>query len=202
MIMQQQQQQSQSSGGRVWRISAIVTMILAIVGAVPTAIDLYQAWVLGIKWGQVPFAVQQRELWEKNLMCATKPGQEIQTEQQIVVRIQACESGDVLVTAFPPGVDGRSVWMPAEGFQASASAFGLFGAALAQDAPQTGQSTQIRAFSVQCQEWAEGGPSSGLLIRIVTEGNVCFKEQVNIFTGAITLREEAACNAACTVATQ
>ncbi len=201
MVMGQQQQQSQSSGGRVWRVSAIFTMVLAIVGAIPTAIDLYRAWVLGISWGEVPFAVQQRELWEKNLMCATKPGQEIQTEQQIVVRIQACESGDVLVTAFPPGVDGRSVWMPAEGFQSTAT-MSLFSAALAQGAPQTGPTSQTRAFSVQCQEWAEGGVDSGLLIRVVTEGNVCYKEQVNIFTGAIKLREEVACDASCTLATE
>lgn len=177
-----------------WKLGATFMFVLAVVGAVPTVMELYKAYVLGIDWSQVPFAVQQRRLWEKNYMCASQPGYEVPTDQPVSVRVVPCPSGDVLVTVYPSGAEGRAIWVPAEGFK---SAGGFFsGIAHAQDRAPGGSETTVGTFAIQCQEWSSEEKTK--IVRIVKQGERCFREEINVLTGKIGPRVEVACTSKCT----
>lgn len=186
-----------SSGNNTgWKLGAVFMFVLAVLGAIPTIRDLYSAWVLDVDWSEVPFAVQQRRLWEKNYMCATQPGQEVANEQKLQVRVLTCPSGDVLVTVYQPGKSGRALWVPAEGFKSAALAIPGMGVAHAQERTPGKIVVAQGDFSIMCQEWVDK-QSKRKIVRIIKLDGKCFREEINVLTGEIGPRVEVPCNTKC-----
>ncbi len=177
------------------------TFFVAIAGAIPTGLDLIKAYQFGVSFGSVRSAEEQQKLWEKNFQCtANMKYQEVKTQQNILVRVGACNTGDVLINAELPEKNKRIVqWVSLEKLTKSADGSWLMPTAYAQIPDLTGGALQLAqepvAGKVQCQEWMDA--SRTRLQRIVDEGGRCFLENIEIFTGRVSERREVPCDTKC-----
>lgn len=178
------------------------TFLVAIAGAIPTGLDLIKAYQFGVSFGSVRSAEEQQQLWEKNFQCtANMKYQEVKTQQNILVKVGACNTGDVLINAELPEKNKRIVqWVSLEKLTKNADASWLFPVAHAQIASLAGEGVRTAqapiAGKVQCQEWLDNTRSR--VQRIVDEGGRCFLETIEIFTGRVSERREVPCDTKCT----
>lgn len=175
-----------------------LTLLLAIIGAVPTGIELYKAWKYGLAFGDVARAEEQRRLWEKNFDCTAQLSyQEVQTQEQVLVKVGTCPSGDVLINAVLPNENKQVFqWVSIDRLKTTASMRSLIGKAYAETAPFAVKLAQAPVAQVQCQEWTDDGRTR--LMRIVNEGGRCFREDIEVLSGKIGARQEVACDTKCT----
>lgn len=201
------------SGGS-WKIATFLILAVTILGSIPTVIHVFYLVTLGVNWGEVPFARQQRTLWDRNWMCASGPGAEarlsaqtdgataarqIETLTGLRLRVQACANGDVLARTVTADGAGRAIWIASEGFETEDAALAGGMRALAQEAQGASgrQSANDSAFAVMCQAWGRGGADSGRVVRIVSLPDGCTREEIDIFTGKVVRVETVPCSAEC-----
>jgi hypothetical protein len=182
------------------RITFYGAVFLALLGLYEPSKDIYTRFVNpDIGDGSVALQLEQQRVQERNLECfLERTPYDVKLETETRVRLLACKTGDVQVTVYPPALQAKQVWIPfAELKSGSASLEFLFGKAFAAQPFPDGRLhlTQVAVQSV-CQAWQDETRRSKL-IRITNEGGKCFKEIINVFTGAIEYREETPCNAPC-----
>lgn len=209
---------STQSHGRLWQILAYVVLALAMLGSLPSLLRIYNVVGLGVTWEQVPFALQQKALWQRNEMCASMPGEQmpfpggaerasddralgsarqVATFTGMAVRLQGCWNGDVLVRTVAGDGTGRAVWVAAEGFTLDEAGLSFAGRALAQSQFSALSGESVETFSVMCQRWDSGTIDSGRVVRVVSVGDICARETINILTGKVELTEAVPCDAGC-----
>ena len=185
-----------------WRWMLAPAVLGAILGAIPTGIDLYKSFDYDIGYGEVKHAEQQRQLWIKNFDCTqSMTYQRVQTRSGIHVQVGGCPNGDVLIEVKSPN-GGRVVeWIPVEQARSAANGLGisLFGTALAAVnfggsrstiEPEAGRLAQA---SVVCQAMQ----GSSRIIRVVRENGKCFREEIETLKGKVVNRAEVACSTKC-----
>lgn len=186
---------------RPWRsITFYSTFLVAIAGAVPTGLDLLKAYQFGVSYSDVNRASEQQKLWEKNFQCtANLKYQEVKTQENVLVKVGACNTGDVLINAVIPEKNKRVVqWVSLEKLASSASLFPVINSAHAQAVPHSLDVQLAQApitGKVQCQEWV--GNTRTKLQRIVDEGGKCFVENIDVLTGKVSDRKEVPCDTKC-----
>ncbi|MFP4537502.1 MAG: hypothetical protein ACLFPA_04310 [Dichotomicrobium sp.] len=214
----EQQPASRTSQGRSWQLAAYIVLALAMLGSLPSLLRVYRVYTLGVTWEQVPFALQQKALWQRNEMCASMPGEQtpfsadaqrasedrtlgsarqVATFSGMAVRLQGCWNGDVLVRTVIENGTGRAVWVAAEGFTLEAAGLSIADRALAQSRPVAPGDESVETFSVMCQDWDGGTIDSGRVIRVVSVGDNCARETINILTGKVERSEVVPCDAGC-----
>src|SRR5215813_13356752 len=82
--------------------SLVVGLSGALIGAVPQYVTWIQAYRIGVPSNQVFSAQTQNELWNKNADCAKALPRPVTIEENILVSVNACPSGDVLVKVTYP----------------------------------------------------------------------------------------------------
>ncbi|RIA55565.1 hypothetical protein [Dichotomicrobium thermohalophilum] len=195
----------QPQGGRSWQLLAFIVLALAMAGSLPTLLRIYQVIETGVTWEQVPFALHQRALWERNRMCAAGPGEQVAFPAEatpadldqplgqprrvaaftgMALRLQACWNGDVLVRTVQADGLGRAVWIAAEGFELQDTAW-LTEQALAQADIASQPAAPDQTFDVICQEWDGGSIDSGRVIRVIAVEGARTREIINILTGEV-----------------
>ncbi len=83
-------------------------LVVTIVGAVPTALTVYQAYQYKVPFSQVPHRLAQYDLWVKNLDCKIDY-KALATAQGTKVDVGACPStGDIAIKISAQ--DGKSTY--------------------------------------------------------------------------------------------
>ncbi len=180
------------------------TVAGALIGAVPTGLDYYKAFVHDIDFQDVRHAEEQRRLWVKNFACAQDISyQQVKTEKEILVQVGACANGDVLIEVVPPKGNRVLEWISLERLQTASAVSGLSfigraNAAIASRAPEARQNRTGRLVaqgntSIKCQKMH----GQTKIIRIVQEGSKCFREEISVMKGAVLSRKPVSCSASC-----
>jgi hypothetical protein len=218
MVLPTDANQPPAQSGGSWKIAAFLILALTILGSVPTVAHIYHLVTLGVSWSEVPFARQQRALWQRNWMCASGPGEDarlldgpevasatrrIETFTGLRLRVQACPNGDVLARTVNADGAGRAVWIAADGFEVDeASRLGAM-SALAQDVRNGPEARKGYAdFSVMCQTWGADGMDGGRVVRIISLPEACIREEIDILRGKVVSAETVPCSAECAPASE
>lgn len=171
------------------------TLLLAIIGTMPTLYELYNSRKLDVPFGFSKTAIQQDEIWHKNFECIQQQKPKcVKTKFNVEVGAIVCPSGDVLLQVTSPDDSKIIRWVSLETFGLNKISTADFfpGEAFASDLHKKEKLAQ--AFTVLCQRWL----NQGLLLRRVryADGR-CFDEQINTFTGAVISRAPAPCDSNC-----
>ncbi|CAM3319536.1 hypothetical protein POHY109586_01435 [Polaromonas hydrogenivorans] len=183
------------------------TLIVAILGAIPTLLELIKSSQVGVPFGQSAQALEQEDLWAKNLRCTEAPLDGLVNPVNVYVDATICRSGDVLVRFMGTKDDQKSYrWVPVERFEKKVSVNSWLPVAMAGEPlfpmPR-------RRESVICQWQAD----SGKVIRKIrvdeptrpgTSGGStqpkneqCFEETVRTSTGDVVNRSSVLCTSPC-----
>jgi hypothetical protein len=180
-------------------------LLIAIIGAVPTYINVYQAHRLGVPFGSVEQAIEQNQLWQKNYNCTrTRQPQTITTERNTRIETTLCPTGDILVSHLePPNLTCTMTrWIGVDTFKepqtvtASLFASVLNKKTIADKPLNLANSKQqiAQTEKVLCQKWV----SKGILQRrvMLSNGN-CVDRFINTYTGTVKETRNAPCNSQC-----
>ena len=187
---------SGSTFRRWYWLIRIVVIAVPVIGATPTALNIYYAWKHGIPYSQVSHRLQQYNLWVKNGSCNIDY-KEISTGRDAKVNIGACATtGDISIQVSLAG--GRSIfeWIDFNELQQMNTAHDfLMTPAFADEMPASVTGTRVAQANshVVCQGWE----SAAKLIRVVNEGGRCFKETIAAYSGRAETRVEVPCTTSC-----
>ena len=76
------------------------TVIIAVIGAIPTFVELYKSWDRNIPFGMSRMASEENKLWKKNFECSKGEFLSVKNELNIEVGTIICRSGDVLSVSY------------------------------------------------------------------------------------------------------
>ncbi len=171
-------------------------LAIAVIGSMPTLVELYKSTTIGVEYGYSNIAKQQDELWQKNFACVKKSDFHGATSaHNIIVGTIVCDTGDVLLRVQRPGDHEVFQWVSIDAIgiktvsllnyfiRSSVAASDLVDNRLAQN-----------ASSILCQTWLKKGL---LLRRVQTSGGECVDEVINTFTGKVVQRRPAKCDSGC-----
>lgn len=187
--------------GGVVSLLKTVALVVTIVGAIPTAITAYHAWQYKVPFTKVPHRLAQYDLWMKNLDCQIEY-KALDTAQGTKLDVGACPStGDIAIRI--EATDGKTTYewiayneLQKPGEEAPTNLIDLFiGVARADTAGQKSVRT-AQAMEVVCQSLV----TKDQLVRVVREGDKCFREELSPMRGSIDKREEVPCDTQCKAA--
>jgi hypothetical protein len=181
---------------RWYTLIKVAVIAVPVIGATPTALNIYYAWKHGIPYSQVSHRLQQYELWVKNGSCAIDYS-EINTGKDAKVKIGACPTtGDISIQVSLAAGTSFFEWIDFKELQQINTAQSiLLTPALAAEASATLAGTRVAeaASRVVCQGWE----SKTQLVRIINEGGRCFKETIAAYSGRADKRVEVPCTTTC-----
>lgn len=191
---------AEATAGRSFRrwytLIKVAVIAVPVIGATPTALNIYYAWKHGIPYSQVSHRLQQYELWVKNGSCAIEYS-EINAGKDAKVKIGACPTtGDISIQVSLAAGSSFFEWIDFNQLQQINTAHSvLLTPALAAEASATLAGTRMAeaASRVVCQGWE----SKTQLVRIVNEGGRCFKESIAAYSGRADKRVEVPCTTTC-----
>ncbi len=183
---------------KIWQYFLLYPAVFgALLGAIPTGIDLYKSFKYGIEVSEVAHAEEQKNLWIKNIRCVQGlTYHSVKTKDGSTVQIGACQNGDVLIELIPDnGGTQVAEWVSLDRAKA-ASALGSLLISKAY-AASGGASTiagggNIKTVCTSIQ------PQKQIIERIVKRGNTCTREINNMITRKSVKTEKVSCNTKCT----
>jgi len=171
------------------------TILLALMGAMPTYYEMGSAYIKGVKAGDSDKAILSNKMWIKNFECTTLPYEPFVTPTNTEVDATICKSGDVLIKIRTANNEQFFEWVAVEKIsriKTAAIHFNLFNQAMAsQSKINTTSSTSNNGVVVLCQKWI--GPNL-LLRRVQYQGRGCFDETINTYSGQVVKSIPAPCN--------
>jgi hypothetical protein len=181
---------------RWYTLIKVAVIAVPVIGATPTALNIYYAWKHGIPYSQVSHRLQQYDLWVKNGSCAIDYS-EINAGKDAKVKIGACPmTGDISIQVALATGNSFFEWIDFNQLQHINTAGSiLITPALAAEAPATLAGTRLAeaASRVVCQGWE----NKTQVIRVVNEGGRCFKETIAAYSGRADKRVEVPCTTTC-----
>jgi hypothetical protein len=185
-----------SSFRRWYWLIKLAVIAVPVVGATPTALNIYYAWKHGIPYSQVSHRLQQYELWVKNGSCAIDYN-EINAGKDAKVKIGACPTtGDISIQVSLAAGSSFFEWIDFKELQHMNTAHSLLMTpALAAEAPTALARTRVAEAGsrVVCQGWE----SKTQVVRVINEGGRCFKETIAAYSGRADKRVEVPCTTSC-----
>lgn len=183
-------------------------LAIAILGAIPTYVELYQSQKKNVAFGESAKAKMRNNMWRKNLTCSTAPLDPLITEHNIEVDATICKSGDVLIRVMAPGNKKFFEWFAVDHiFSINTASVSLFSQAIAEEITLGEEAKEIdfevegildSSFQVAqygpvilCQRWLD---RVMLLRRVSYPNGVCFDETVNTYTGFVVNSVRSPCN--------
>lgn len=191
---------AEATAGRSFRrwytLIKVAVIAVPVIGATPTALNIYYAWKHGIPYSQVSHRLQQYELWVKNGSCAIDYS-EINAGKDAKVKIGACPTTrDISIQVSLAAGSSFFEWIDfAQLQQINTAHSALMTPALAAEAATALAGTRVAEAGshVVCQGWE----SKTQLVRIVNEGGRCFKETIAAYSGRADKRVEVPCTTTC-----
>ena len=176
-------------------------LLIALLGAVPTYMELVKSYRLGVPFGQSFDAQEQNRLWQENFQCIQNATFSIITNKHNVeIGSAVCASGDVLLQGKRPESNQQQFrWVswrkvaPSEALGKGSNAFLRFFSTAQATETERLILAQARPTSVLCQRWIGYGQ---LLQRIATPMG-CFDQVINTFNGWVIRSSPAPCNPYC-----
>ena len=195
-----------------WQILVrVIAISIPVVGAIPTAMNLYYSWTHQIPFSQVSHRLAQYDLWVKNIDC-TVEYHALTTAQGMRVDAGTCpKTSDIAIKITGPGEAATYEWIAFNQLQQpqAASPHALLeliaspaAAAEAREpksapaAPAASGAIRLAQAPMQvvCQAM---NASRTEVVRIVNEAGKCFRESISPLRGKVDRREPVACNAPC-----
>ncbi len=166
------------------------TLGVALVSAIPTWIDHYQASKKGVSTAVLDIANEQDRLWQANIDCTkTLDFRSIKNQHSIEVGAHVCPSGDVLVFIKQPNSEkGIYRWVGLKTFVKTASLL------IHQSVAYAGLRETVLAqgfASVINQRWLQPGM---LKQRIRYPNGACADQVINTYTGGVVSQTPVGCN--------
>ncbi len=191
---------------RMWKGTAIGGILLSGAGFYEPVKDIYLQNFDKDYQGvvSVTMAEHQLRLADKNVECfLDMKRRKVQLSDSLAISYGACPNNNIHIGVYPNDKPAYQRWIEPNREQDLARLSSLFPSAYAGFSgtitpPKTAVSPVIRAqieLKTVCQEFQN--ESKRKVVRITDEGGQCFFERVNILTGVIEVREEAACDAQC-----
>jgi hypothetical protein len=193
-------------------IARVIAIATAMVGAIPTATTLYQSWQHNVPFSEVSHRVSQYDLWVKNFDCKIDY-RALNTGQGARIDVGACpKSGDIAIKVTSPTGKAAYEWIPYDKLHKASVASSVFSLIIpsAEAAEPAAPGKGPAPASVQfAQAAAPAGTSAGMqvicqtmpdksrIVRIVSEGGKCYRENFSPYKGAVEKREEVPCNTQC-----
>ncbi len=186
---------------KIWQYFLLYPAVFgALLGAIPTGIDLYKSFKYGIEVSEVAHAEKQKNLWIKNLHCVQRlTYHTVTTEDGSTVQIGACKNGDVLIELIPKnGSSQVAEWVSLDRAKAAAGVSSLLvSTAFAQTTTDgaseiagSGEKVETVCTSLDVKKQT--------IERIVKRGEICTREINNMITRKSVKREEVPCDTQCT----
>lgn len=171
------------------------TAIIALAGTIPPAWEFYKSWDKGVPFGASQIASEENKLWKKNFECSKGEFISAKNDFNIEVGTIICRSGDVLLRIQPPGKGYIYRWVGLDSLTSEKLALSdlLINQAHANSEPEPIILAQNGPV-VLCQRWVD---SRRLIRRVAIQGQGCFDEIVDTYTGRIEQRNGAPCNSQC-----
>jgi len=185
------------------RLVRVVAITVPVVGAIPTAMNLYQSWQHKIPYADVPYRLQQADLWMKNQDCPMAY-KSLLASTGTRVEAGACpRTGDVGVRLTSTGGSISYEWIPSERLKKTTSA-GSWWQMIVSTAEAAGDLKFAQAAPPAPAPGAGGiqaicqsmqGPSQ--MVRIMRDGAKCYRETLSVYRGQVDKRDEVPCNTQC-----
>lgn len=188
------------------KIARAIAIAVPVIGATPTAYNVYQSYKHGIPYNDVAYRLAQHDLWVKNFDCKIDY-RALTTSHGTRVDVGACnKTGDISIKVTAQGGQASYEWLAFDKLRQPAKTASLFswviGEAEAAETPHAAASTggafrvAQAAMEVVCQTMADRSK----IIRIVREAGKCYREHFSPFLGKVEKREEVPCTTQCTPA--
>lgn len=181
-------------------------LCVSVAAAIPTAQNLYYSWKHNIPFNEVSHKLTQYDLWMKNLECKIEY-RALSTASGGRVDVGACpKTGDIAIRVASGSGEMHYEWIAGETLKKTKTA-GLmdliFPAAMAEERilpardPEAGlPAGSFRVaqagMEVMCQK-----RSGDKIVRVIKDGDKCFRETVSPFKGSVEKREAVACGTGC-----
>lgn len=190
---------SDGKTGGVVSLLKTVALVVTIVGAIPTAITAYHAWQYKVPFTKVPHRLAQYDLWMKNLDCQIEY-KALNTAQGTKLDVGACPStGDIAIRI--ESTDGKTTYewiayneLQKPGEEPPTNLIDLFIGVARADTGSPQSVRMAQGMEVVCQSLV----TKNQLVRVVREGDKCFREELSPMRGSIDKREEVPCDTQCT----
>ena len=190
--------ESSSFLGSIWKkVLLYPTMFTAVLGAIPTGLDLYKAQKYQVGFKDVAQAEEQAKLWQKNFMCVSNMQfHAVQTQNAVGVEVGACDSGDVMIKVSQPQKPTIARWVSLEQVQ-EASLVSLVSRAYASPLPTKDGSFRVaQAGNTNiCTKWTKPGQE---VLQVVKKADgKCYQELTNVLKSKILDSKEVPCDSTC-----
>jgi len=167
------------------------TLVITIIGAIPQYQNWWQAYKRNVPSKSVQQAIEQEDLWKRNLECTRKEVPHIvRTNRNELLETTACPSGDILVRVQRP--DERTVyrWIGFNTFTQVGYFLPDIEEAFAEDRYQNFDLIAQTAPVILCQYF----DANGFLVRRMQLPNgQCQEEVINPNTGVVVTVRLAPC---------
>jgi len=184
------------------RLVKAFAIAVPVIGATPTAYNLYQSYQNGIPYSEVSYRLAQHDLWVKNFDCKFEY-KALTTTHGSRVDVGACpKTGDISIKVTAQNGEASYEWLaydklkrpakaasfmdlvvpPAEAGEASAAVVG---------SPASFRMAQA-GMEVVCQSMV-----GKQIVRVVRDAGKCYREQLSPFAGKVERREEVPCTTTC-----
>jgi hypothetical protein len=174
----------------------VIAIGVPVAGAVPTGINLYHSFKHGIPYSQVSHKLEQYDLWVRNMDCAMEY-REMNAAQSTKINIGVCPTnGDISIKVAMP--EGKAIveWIAFDRLKQESALFDLLvSPAYAEGVVAT--SAPMRVAQAGAQAVCQGWEGSSKIVRIVREGDRCFRETISPYQGHVDMRAEVPCNTSC-----
>jgi hypothetical protein len=173
-------------------------LVVTIVGAVPTAVTAYHAWQYKVPFSQVSHRLAQYEIWERNIDCKIEY-KALSTAEGTKIDAGACdETGDISLKVSTDDGKATYEWIAYTALQKPGEApppSGILDLLIGAARAGAGQSLRVAQGSMEvvCQSLV----SKQQLVRVVKEGDKCFREVMSPVRGTVDSREEVPCDTQC-----
>ncbi len=153
---------------------------MAILGALPTAINGIQALRLGLPYDDVPHAIINNDLFAKNFDCLKKTGPSVQLRDNTEVQAVICDSGDIWIRVTTADRQSRIAWISPVDIGPRLHSGLIMGEALA--------AAMALPVAAEAQVLCVFKDKSGKIIRrVLIAPGKCQDEQIDPYTGAVSV---------------
>jgi hypothetical protein len=175
-------------------------LAVAIVGAVPTYIEAFRSYSIGVPFGRSFDAQEQNRLWQENFECSQQASfATIINKKKVEIGSTVCESGDVLLRGKRAEWDRPQLrWVSwnevapnDKGEKKTNALIDFIGQAYASDT--NGIVVAQAPTLVLCQRWV----AQGQLLQRIRTPTGCFDQKINTFNGWVISSKPAPCTPNC-----
>lgn len=178
------------------------TLGIALITAVPTWWDKYQAWDLNLERASAAKALRQAQLFRANLSCTAAPFSYYNSPRKVEIDATICDSGDILVSTVVPNQQPYVSFVPLEDLIDTGSSSGLIPSANAATVTATYSRSgftkplfhmaQVTA-TVICQRMVD----NRYIHRRIQTPQGCREQVIDTYNGRITTDIPAPCVPQC-----